>query len=129
MSLVPPFHPVAMLAATDGPAGNGGVVPIPPPATPMEAWAASLLDGVFIVGAVSVSFAIMLCLLRIVRGPTLVDRGVATDTIALQVVALVILLTIRLDTLIDFDAVLIVSILGFVSTVATAQFIGRRRAV
>ena len=70
-----------------------------------------------------------MCLWRFVRGPTLVDRGLAADTVAMQLVGITILLTIRLRTLLFFDAVLIISILGFATTVAFAQFIGRRRAV
>lgn len=80
------------------------------------------------VGIIVLAVAIVLCILRMLKGPTLVDRSIAADTIAMQVVALVILLTVRLGTLQFFDAVLIVSFLGFISTIAFAQFIGRRRS-
>ncbi len=80
------------------------------------------------IGIVVLAVAIVLCILRMLKGPTLVDRAIASDTIAMQVVALVILLTVRLGTLQFFDAVLIISFLGFISTVAFAQFIGRRRS-
>ena len=93
-----------------------------------ERFANIVLIGVIDMGIVAIFAGILLCLWRLVRGPTLIDRGVAVDTIALQVVGLVVLLTVRLRTLVDFDVVLIVAILGFVSTVAFAQFIGRRGA-
>jgi len=80
------------------------------------------------VGIVLIAVAIVLCLVRVLRGPNLIDRGVASDTVAVQVAALVLLITIRTETLIAFDAVLIVSILGFVSTLAFAQYVGRRRS-
>ena len=80
--------------------------------------------GIYVLGA-----GFVLCLVRLVKGPTLADRGIASDLLAMQVVGLAILLTIRLDTLVYFDTVLIVAILGFASTTAFAQFIGRRRAV
>lgn len=79
--------------------------------------------GIFLLCA-----GIVACVWRILKGPTLVDRGIAGDTLAIHVVALVILVTIRFGSLVLFDAVLIVSILGFVSTVATAQYIARRGA-
>jgi len=79
-------------------------------------------------GIVLIAVAIVLCLVRVLRGPNLVDRGVASDTVAVQVAALVLLITIRSETLVAFDAVLIVSILGFVSTLAFAQYVGRRRS-
>ena len=86
----------------------------------------SLLNVMINVGIVVVLLSVVLCLARLVYGPTLVDRGVAADTVAVQVAGLVLLATVALDKLIAFDAVLIVSILGFVSTLAFAQFIGRR---
>lgn len=80
------------------------------------------------VGIFLIALAVFLCLARIVKGPGLIDRGIAADTVAVQVAALVLLITIRVETLLAFDAVLIVSILGFVSTLAFAQYIGRRRS-
>lgn len=94
--------------------------------TEWEVWAEQTLFVVVDIGIVLVAIAFIMCLWRIVRGPTLVDRGLAADTIAMQVVGFAVLLTIRSQTLLYFDAVLIVSILGFASTVAIAQFIGRR---
>lgn len=79
-------------------------------------------------GIILISLATVMCLYRIIKGPTLVDRGLASDTVAVQIAGLILLLSIRFETLVTFDAVLIVSILGFVSTLAFAQFIGRRGA-
>jgi multicomponent K+:H+ antiporter subunit F len=96
---------------------------------PMEGWenlSKVVFDWVMYIGVVSIILSIVLCLWRLLRGPTLVDRGIASDTIAIQVVALVILLTVVSRSLVLFDAVLIVSILGFAGTVAFAQFIGRK---
>ena len=92
-------------------------------------WSRHLLWGVIDIGIFVLGVGFVLCLVRLVKGPTLADRGIASDLLAMQVVGLAILLTIRLDTLIYFDAVLIVAILGFASTAAFAQYIGRRRAV
>ena len=97
--------------------------------TPAEAAAELILFVVVDIGIVMLALSFVLCLYRIIRGPTLIDRGIATDTITMHVVGLAILLTISLRTLLYFDAVLIFAILGFATTVAFAQFIGRRRAV
>ncbi|MCA9307857.1 MAG: hypothetical protein KDA16_15120, partial [Phycisphaerales bacterium] len=99
---------------------------------PLDGWeklSDNILDFVVYASVVAIISAIVCCLWRLVRGPTLVDRGIASDTIAIQVVALVILLTIVSRSLALFDAVLIVSILGFAGTVAFAQFLGRRGSV
>ena len=79
-------------------------------------------------GIILISIATVMCLYRMIKGPTLVDRGLASDTVAVQIAGLILLLSIRFETLVTFDAVLIVSILGFVATLAFAQFIGRRGA-
>jgi multicomponent K+:H+ antiporter subunit F len=97
--------------------------------TPAEQVAEKALFFVVELGIVAIALSLVLCLWRMLKGPTLIDRGLASDIFSLQIVGLAVLLTIRLRTLLFFDAVLIVSILGFVSTVAFAQFIGRRRAV
>ena len=88
-------------------------------------------DALFLLiyaGIILISLATVMCLYRIIKGPTLVDRGLASDTVAVQIAGLILLLSIRFETLVTFDAVLIVSILVVVSTLAFAQFIGRRGA-
>lgn len=113
-------------------AAPGDAAPAPDEAAPPTALERIAEDALFFVvdiGIIALTCAFVMCLWRLVRGPSLADRGLATDTLAMQVVGLVILLTIRLRTLMFFDAVLIVSILGFASTVAFAQFIARRGAV
>ena len=62
---------------------------------------------------------------RLLRGPHLSDRALAVDTIAIQLIGLVILLTFRLGTLVYFDGIMVLSLLGFAGTVAMAQYIGR----
>jgi len=101
----------------------------PATGTPAERFAEDLLFTVVDASIILLAFAFALCVWRVIRGPTLIDRGVATDTITLQLVGLAVLLTIRLRTLVYFDAVLVFAILGFVTTVAFAQFIARRAAV
>ena len=77
-----------------------------------------------VVGLVSVALGMLLCMVRLWRGPDLADRVLASDVFALHVVAMVILLTIYLGDLTFFDAVLGVAIIGFASTVGFAQYIG-----
>jgi multicomponent K+:H+ antiporter subunit F len=98
-------------------------------ATPAEAWMRSaLFVGVDVV-TICLFLAIGVCLWRMVKGPTVVDRGIAADTLSLQVIGLAILLCVRMSTIVGFDVVLIIAILGFVSTLAFAQFVGRKGLV
>ncbi len=75
------------------------------------------------VGAVSLAMA--LCAWRLMRGPHITDRVLAIDTLYINAVALVVLLGIRLQTPMLFEAALIMAMLGFVSTVALARYLTR----
>lgn len=86
------------------------------------AWPA--VQAVVAVGVAALLIAMLLCFWRLWRGPSLADRVLAGDTLALQVAGLVIVLGIWLDESRFFDAALVVAILGFASTVAFAQYIG-----
>ncbi|TSE19833.1 Na(+)/H(+) antiporter subunit F [Tepidimonas alkaliphilus] len=77
------------------------------------------------VGTAVVAVAVLLCSWRLLRGPELPDRILALDTLYMGLVALIILLDIRYDTALLFEAALIVAMLGFVSTVALARYVTR----
>lgn len=75
------------------------------------------------VGAISLSMA--LCAWCLMRGPHITDRVLAIDTLYLNAVALVVLLGIRLQTPVLFEAALVMAMLGFASTVALARYLTR----
>ena len=87
-----------------------------------------LLFRVVDLGVLTIAAGMLLSLYRVGRGPHLADRVLASDVFSIHVAALVILLTVRLNTLIFFDVALGVAIIGFVSTLAFAQYIGSRTA-
>lgn len=74
-------------------------------------------------GMVALAFA--LCAWRLVRGPSSIDRVLAVDTLYINAVALVVLLGIRQQKPVLFEAALIMAMLGFVSTVALARYLTR----
>lgn len=77
----------------------------------------------FAIGAVAV--ALLITTVRLVLGPSPVDRVLAIDTLYVNTVGLVILLGLRLASDLLFEAALVIAMLGFVSTVALARFIAR----
>ncbi len=99
-----------------------------PHAAPVGAQVVSPLQpALFVVlelGAILAIAGMMLCLFRMVKGPHLADRVLSADTFTYQVVGLVILLTVRLESTDFLDAALVVAIIGFASTLAFAQYIG-----
>ena len=82
--------------------------------------------SVFVNGAlVVVACAVVLCLYRIVFGPSVPDRVVAFDAFSTNLAVLVVLLVIRNNLAELIDVVLVVAILGFVGTMAIAKYIKR----
>jgi len=73
----------------------------------------------------AIAVAMALCLWRLLRGPEITDRVLALDTLYVNAVALAILLGLRLDTQLLFEAALIIAMLGFVSTVALGRYLTR----
>ncbi|MCG3146861.1 MAG: Na(+)/H(+) antiporter subunit F [Verrucomicrobiae bacterium] len=64
-----------------------------------------------------------LCVVRLLRGPSVPDRALALDTLAVNLIGIIGILCIRDNTVVYFDAVLVIAVLGFVSTVAVAKYL------
>ncbi|MDP4612831.1 MAG: K+/H+ antiporter subunit F [Limnohabitans sp.] len=85
----------------------------------------SILDLALSVAIVAVTLAVALCAWRLFRGPETTDRILALDTLSMNAVALIVLLGIRWQTALLFEAALLVAMLGFASTVALARYLSR----
>ena len=77
----------------------------------------------FAIGAFTL--ALLLNLYRLLRGPGLADRILALDTLYINSLALLILVGIRFDTALFFEAALVIAALGFVGTVVLSKFVVR----
>ncbi len=75
--------------------------------------------------AAAFALAMLLNVYRLVRGPGWPDRILALDTLYVNTIAMLVLLGIRFDTALYFEAALLVAMLGFIGTVALAKFIVR----
>jgi multicomponent K+:H+ antiporter subunit F len=73
----------------------------------------------------SIGIAMLLCLLRLVRGPHAADRVLALDTLYINTVALLIVLGVRMASAVYFEAALLIALMGFVATVALARYLAR----
>lgn len=82
-------------------------------------WYAIGLDTLIVV----LSLSLVLCFIRLYRGPDVPNRTVAFDLIALHAVGMVALVAIRNATPPLLDIVLVTAILGFLGTVLLARYI------
>ncbi|MEM8875552.1 MAG: monovalent cation/H+ antiporter complex subunit F [Planctomycetota bacterium] len=91
-----------------------------------DPWHAALINILIEVGFLVIAISVVLCVIRLIRGPHLADRAAASDALAIQLAGLVVLFTLKVDALVLFDGVLVLSLIGFAGTLAVAQFMIRR---
>ena len=75
------------------------------------------------------SVALLLAFFRLLRGPSLVDRVLALDTLYVNALALLIVLGIALGDPVYFEAALLIAVFGFVGTVAASRYLLRGSVV
>ncbi len=75
------------------------------------------------IALVMLALAFVLAFYRLVRGPALPDRILALDTLYIDSIALLVVLGIRLDVTVYFEAALVIGMLGFAGTVALAKYL------
>ncbi|KPF50673.1 cation:proton antiporter [beta proteobacterium AAP121] len=86
---------------------------------------ATVLGWALDFAVLAVAAAVLMCLWRLLRGPSLPDRVLALDTLYINAIALAVLLGLRQGSALFFEAALIIAMLGFVSTVAAARYLAR----
>jgi multisubunit Na+/H+ antiporter MnhF subunit len=72
-----------------------------------------------------ITFSIVLSAYRVFRGPTIPDRVVALDNISTNMVAMIVVFSIRSQSALYIDVALVIAILSFLATVAAAKYLLR----
>jgi multicomponent K+:H+ antiporter subunit F len=84
-----------------------------------------MLHTVVIICLGIMSVAVVLNMLRLLKGPDLPDRILALDTLYINAIALIMLLGLFLRSDLFFEAALLIAVMGFVGTVAIAKHLLR----
>lgn len=71
------------------------------------------------------ALGLLLNLWRLATAPTLIDRVLAVDTMAINVTALIVLYTAHSGAAFSFEAAILFAMTGFVSTVAFCKYLLR----
>lgn len=74
------------------------------------------------ISLVAITISMFLCLIRLIWGPSIVDRLLALDTLFLNATALITVLGVYWVTNAIFEGALLIAMLGFVSTMALARY-------
>ena len=72
-----------------------------------------------------VALSMALAFIRLALGPSLPDRILALDTLAINCIAFLIVLGLRGATGVYFEVALLIAMFGFVGTVAFAKYLMR----
>lgn len=84
-----------------------------------------MMASVIPVAFALVAAAFALSFWRLLRGPSAPDRILALDTLYVNTIALLVLLGIHLGSAINFEAALLIALMGFVGTVALCKYLLR----
>ena len=82
-------------------------------------------ETILIIALVFFMLAVGLLLYRVIVGPTLPDRAIALDTIGVNLISAIAIVSIVLNTKAFLEAILILGILAFIGTIAFSKYIER----
>ena len=88
-----------------------------------------LLSGAIFVTLTCYALAMVLAVIRMLRGPAAQDRVLALDFLYLNGLLMVLVLAIRYGSNMYFEAALLMALFGFVGSAALAKFLLRGEVI
>ena len=85
----------------------------------------AMLELVSHITLVTLGVALLIALIRLVKGPTLPDRIVAMDLLGVLVVGLIVVMAAWSGVRATLDAAIVIALIGFLGTVAYATYVER----
>ena len=85
----------------------------------------AMLEWVSQLTLVTLGVALLIALVRLVKGPTLPDRIVAMDLLGVLVVGLIVVMAGWSGVRATLDAAIVIALIGFLGTVAYATYVER----
>ena len=84
-----------------------------------------MIEKIMLLSLALFMVAIALLLYRVVKGPSQPDRAIALDTIGVNLISAIAIVSIVLQTKAFLEAILILGILAFIGTIAFSKYIER----
>ncbi|MCP1143300.1 Na(+)/H(+) antiporter subunit F1 [Lysinibacillus endophyticus] len=82
-------------------------------------------ETIMLVALTLFMIAIAILLYRVIMGPSMPDRAIALDTIGVNLISAIAIVSILLNTKAFLEAILILGILAFIGTIAFSKYIER----
>ena len=88
----------------------------------------TLITQCLIISAlIIIGVALLVCLFRLIKGPTTADRVVSFDATSAVVMSIVGVLSVVYNSVSFLDSIMLIAIISFVSSVSISRFIGGGR--
>jgi len=84
-----------------------------------------MVEKILFIALALFAFSIAIALYRIIKGPSMPDRTVALDMIGVNLISSIAVISIVLKTKAFLEAILILGILAFISTIAISKYVER----
>ena len=84
-----------------------------------------MMEKILLLALAFFGLAIALSLYRVIKGPSMPDRAIALDTIGVNIISSIAIVSIVLHTKAFLEAILILGILAFIGTIAFSKYIER----
>lgn len=88
-----------------------------------------MIELACLVATVAVAIASVLTLYRLARGPDVLDRILALDTLVINTIGLIVVIGIWFRSTLYFEAALLFATVGFLTTVALCKFLLRGNVI
>ncbi|MGX9132906.1 Na(+)/H(+) antiporter subunit F1 [Rummeliibacillus sp. JY-2-4R] len=88
-----------------------------------------MTEKILIVSLVLFSITIAVALFRIIRGPSMPDRVVGLDMIGVNLLSMIAIISILLETKAFLEVILILGILSFIGTIAYSKYLERGKII
>ncbi len=72
---------------------------------------------------ICLSLSMLGLIYRVIKGPSIPDRVIALDAIGINLIGIIALISILLDTYAFLEVILLLGILAFIGTVAMAKYL------
>ncbi|HWL67894.1 MAG TPA: K+/H+ antiporter subunit F [Geminicoccus sp.] len=90
---------------------------------------AAILNWSITIAQIMLGMAMLCTIFRLAGGPRAQDRVLGLDTLYLNAMLLLLTFGMRSGSTLYFEAALVISLLGFVATVALAKFLMRGEVI
>jgi multicomponent K+:H+ antiporter subunit F len=88
-----------------------------------------MIDIACIIATVAIAVASLLTLYRLARGPHVLDRILALDTLVINTIGLIVMIGLWFRTTMYFETALLFAMVGFVTTVALCKYLLRGNVI